>query len=185
MNKAYVFIDAGHIHYQLFEKWRINYQKLIDYFRTSEYTIIGVYYYEGMPTELSYSSKHQGTLFEDFFIAKENKKKYFELLRSFGFVVRHKPVHRIFDQTAQHYKFKCNFDVEMTIDIVETALVKEVDTFIICSGDGDLTKLVKYLKSKWKKVVIVGIKHSISGGLIETAHEIIFLDNLRDEIELR
>jgi uncharacterized LabA/DUF88 family protein len=183
LNKTAVFIDAGHIHFQLYGKWWIDYQKLTDYFRKAGYSIISVYYYEGMPTEQSYFFKHQKSLFADFLRKKDNKKRIVEQLRSYGFIVRHKPVHKLIDDISGEPRFKCNFDVEIAIDVVETVLTKDIDTFILCSGDGDFTKLVKYLKSKFKKVIVVGIKHTINAGLMISAHETIFLDDIRDEIE--
>lgn len=183
MNKTAIFIDAGHIHYQLYKKWRIDYKKLIDYFVQKGYLPIYIFYYEGIATQLSFFSKNPGATLEDFNNAKKAKKHYFNILRSFGFIVHSKPVHRLYDHESGKYKFKCNFDVELTIDAMETVLTKELDTFIICSGDGDFTRLVKYLKSKAKKVLIVGFKDSINTKLFGIAHEMLFLEAIRDKIE--
>jgi len=183
MEKAAVFIDAGHYHYHLFEKWKINYKKLINYFEYRGFNPKFTFYYEGMITKLSYFSRNSEASFNDFKNAKMAKKNYFKILRSFGFTIRSKPVHRIYDHRAETYKFKCNFDVEITIDIVDTIFTKEIDTFIICSGDGDLTKLAKYLKGKGRKVIIVGFKKNTNQTLIDTAHEIIFLEAIKHRIE--
>lgn len=183
MEKAAVFIDAGHYHYHLFEKWKIDYKKLISYFEYRGFSPNFVFYYEGMITELSYFSRNSEASFEDFKKAKKAKKNYFKTLRSFDFTVRNKPVHRIYDHQAEAYKFKCNFDVEIAIDTMDTVFTKEIDTFIICSGDGDLIKLVKYLKGKGKKVIIVGFKKNTNQNLIETAHEVVFLEAIKHRIE--
>ncbi len=111
-----------------------------------------------MITEQSYFSRNLDASFEEFKEARKAKKNYFRTLRSFDFIVRHKPVHRIYDHRAEKYIFKCNFDVEIAIDSMDTVFTKEIGAFIICSGDGDLIKLAKYLKGKGKKVIIVGFK---------------------------
>jgi len=184
--KSHVFIDAGHIHHHLFdEQWRIDYRKLVDYFSQKGYFPLMVFYYEGMITEQSYLSRHPEASFADFNQAKKRKKAYFEKLRSMNFVVRSKPVHRLFDFQSQKYRFKCNFDVELTMDVMETVLTRETDTFIICSGDGDFARLIRFLKGKVKKVIIVGFKANMNVGVIETAHEILFLEAIKHRIELK
>lgn len=184
MIKTHIFIDAGHLHYHLYdEHWRIDYKRLIDYFFQRDYFALSIYYYEGMITEQSYFSKHPEASLDQFNKAKKAKKAYFTALRNMGFIVRWKPVHRLFDIQMQEYKFKCNFDVELTIDAVETALTKESDTFIICSGDGDFTRLIKFLKGKGKKVIVAGFKDSLNKRVLETAQEVVFLEAIRHRIE--
>lgn len=184
MIKTHIFIDAGHLHYHLHDEgWWIDYKKLIDYFFQRDYLALSVFYYEGMITEQSYFSKHPGVTLEKFNAAKKAKKAYFNALRSMGFIVRWKPVHRLFDFQSQKYKFKCNFDVELTIDAVETVLTKESDTFILCSGDGDFTRLLKFIKGKAKKVIVAGFKKSLNSNILEIANEVVFLEAIRHRIE--
>lgn len=184
MAKAHIFIDAGHLHYHLFEEqWRIDYNKLIEYFSQKDYLPLMIFYYEGMITRQSYFDKHPGAGIEDFNQAKKKKKAYFQKLRSLNFIVRWKSVHRLFDFQSQKYRFKCNFDVELTMDVMETVLTRETDTFIICSGDGDFAKLIKFLKGKAKKVIVVGFKSNININVLENAHEIVFLEAIKHKIE--
>ena len=184
MIKAHIFIDAGHLHYHLFkEQWRIDYAKLIEYFSQKDYFPLMVFYYEGMITEQSYFSKHPNATPKEFNQAKKNKKAYFGKLRSLNFTVRWKPVHRIFDLESKEYRFKCNFDVELTMDVMETVLTRETDTFIICSGDGDFTRLIKFLKGKAKNIIVAGFKNSINKGLLDVAHQIVFLEAIKHKIE--
>ena len=182
--KAHIFIDAGHLHYHLFDEgWRIDYKKLIEYFTQRYYFPLMVFFYEGMLTKQSYFHKHPEATLEEFNKAKEKKKGYFGLLRSFGFIVRWKPVHRYFNFQSQKYEFKCNFDVELAIDAVETVLTRETDTFIICSGDGDFERLVRFLKGKGKRVIVTSFKRSLNQALLETAHEVIYLEAIKHKIE--
>jgi len=184
MNKAGIFIDGGHLNFHLVKKgWRIDFRKLFDYFIQKGFVPIGVFYYEGTLTEQSYSSRHPGDPFEKYLDAKKAKKAFFNFLRGLGFIVRTKPVHRLYDHDSQAYKFKCNFDVEMTIDMMEMALTKEVDTFIICSGDGDLCRLVKYLKGRGKKVLVVAFKECLNSALLTEANETVLIEAIRGKIE--
>jgi len=48
---------------------------------------------------------------------------------------------------------KCNFDVEISIDIIR--LAKDYDTVCLLSGDADFLALVQYLKSSLDKKVIL------------------------------
>lgn len=184
LSKSAIFVDGGHLQYQLYDEgWRIDYKKLLDYFMAKGYFPMLSFYYEGMITSQSYFDKHPDDTFDIFNKKKKLKKAYFERLRGFGYIVRHKPVHRLFDKSSGNYKFKCNFDVELTIDAVETSLTKDIDVFLFCTGDGDHTPLLKFLKNRNKKVVVAGFKKSLNATLLETANETIFIEVIRDKIE--
>jgi len=116
--KAAVFIDAGHIHYNLYNKWRIDYEKLIQYLEGRGHIVTDVYYYEGMPSKNSYFHKNPDASLADFNEGQKRKKQYFAKLRSFGFTIRHKPVRKIYDKDLDKTKLKCNFDVELTMDVM-------------------------------------------------------------------
>lgn len=181
--KTAVFIDAGHYHYRLYGKWQIDYKKLLKFFEDSGYLIIDAFYYEGIPSKNSYFHSNPGASLEDFSQKKKKKLKLFRKLRSFGLIVKHKPVCRIFDKGLQQYKLKCNSDVEMTIDIMESLFSKPADVYILCTGDGDFLRVAKYIKGQNKKVIVVGIKKQTNKNLKDTAHEVIFLDDIRETIE--
>jgi uncharacterized LabA/DUF88 family protein len=71
-----------------------------------------------------------------------------------NFEIKTKRVKYIFDKDYKTgFVKKCNFDVEMSVD-----LIKEVDNYdriILFSGDGDLAYVLDYLKEKHKKDSIV------------------------------
>jgi uncharacterized LabA/DUF88 family protein len=62
--------------------------------------------------------------------------------------------------------FKCNVDVEMTIDMLNAALVMEIDTAVIVSGDGDFVPVIEYLRGR-------GIRAEVCGFHSNTAREMI------------
>jgi len=179
--KAIVCIDASNYHYYIRRKgWKIDWEKFSAYFEKS-YKLVHVYYYEGIPSKGFYSDTHAGGTLADFNEAKKAKVKYFQYLRRLGFRIRTKPIGRVYDNTEGRYKHKCNFDVELAIDAVDN--IDEMEVFILCSGDGDFTKLVKYLKSKRKKTVVVAPTERLSDTLKEAANQVVPLEKIKSEIQ--
>lgn len=58
---------------------------------------------------------------------------------------------------------KCNFDVEMTMDILDD--MEKVTGIILFSGDSDLLAPLERLKIKGKKISIVGVRGKVAGEL--------------------
>lgn len=59
------------------------------------------------------------------------------------------------DKNGKQYVFidKCNFDVEISVDMLKT--IKHYDTVLLLSGDADFVYLLRYLKSKGKKIILI------------------------------
>jgi uncharacterized LabA/DUF88 family protein len=179
--KALVCVDASNYHYYLKRKgWKIDWQRFTAYLEKS-HQLVCVYYYEGIPSKGFYSDTHPGCTLEDFNEAKKAKMKYFQFLRRLGYKIRSKPIGRVYDNTEGRFKHKCNFDVELAIDTLDS--IGEVDTFILCSGDGDFTRLIKYLKTKKKKTVVVAPSDRLSDTLKKAANQVVFLEKIRSHIQ--
>jgi len=58
---------------------------------------------------------------------------------------------------------KCNFDVEITMDMLDDA--EKLTTVMLFSGDSDLLKTLERLKVKGKKIGIVGVRGMVAGEL--------------------
>ena len=71
-----------------------------------------------MTTWQSYTSTNPDATIEEFKLRKKTKKRYFQVLRDFGYFIRSKVVHRLIDHVSGQAKFKCHFDVELAIDAV-------------------------------------------------------------------
>jgi hypothetical protein len=70
-------------------------------------------------------------------------------------------------------------DIKMAVDALEMAFERDyVTTFVICTGDSDLTPLVHKLRELNKKVIGVGIKESTSALLPPACDEFLFYDTL-------
>jgi uncharacterized LabA/DUF88 family protein len=70
-------------------------------------------------------------------------------------------------------------DIKMAVDALEMAFERGyITTFVICTGDSDLTPLVHKLRELNKKVIGVGIKDSTSALLPPACDEFLFYDTL-------
>ncbi|MCG2690299.1 NYN domain-containing protein [Candidatus Parcubacteria bacterium] len=58
---------------------------------------------------------------------------------------------------------KCNFDVEMTMDILDDA--EKITAIILFSGDSDLVAPLERLKVKGKRIAVVGVRGQVAGEL--------------------
>jgi len=58
---------------------------------------------------------------------------------------------------------KCNFDVEMTMDMLDD--IEKMTTAILFSGDSDMYAPLERLKVKGKKIGVVGVRGMVAGEL--------------------
>lgn len=70
-------------------------------------------------------------------------------------------------------------DIKMAIDAIELALDRDyISTFVICTGDSDLSPLVQKLRELDRRVIGVGVRGSTSNLLPPACDEFMFYDNL-------
>lgn len=76
-------------------------------------------------------------------------------------------------------------DIKLAIDAIELALERDfISTFVICTGDSDLSPLVQKLRELDRRVIGVGIRQSTSKLLPPACDEFLFYDNLvRDAVD--
>jgi uncharacterized LabA/DUF88 family protein len=111
----------------------------------------------------------------------DNQNKFFAFLKRNGFKVT-KPLKIIKAPEIEKGDIrKANFDVEITIDVLER--VDKFDTLVLFSGDSDFDYLIRKLRAKDKNVIVVSTKHHISKELIESSNKYIDLKKLRNLIE--
>jgi uncharacterized LabA/DUF88 family protein len=180
--RAYVFVDGSNIHYYLIKKrWRVDWKKF-KHFCESRYESPRFFYYEGVPSKSQYFDLHPNHSLVDFIDAKKRKYNYLRFLKSISYKVRHKPVSRVYDDTAGKFRHKCNFDVELTIDALGS--MAEYDVLVLFSGDGDFVKLVKYIKGKKKKGVVIAPSDRLSNNLERAANQVIYLEDIKRDISV-
>ena len=70
-------------------------------------------------------------------------------------------------------------DIKMAVDAVELALDRDyISTFVVCTGDSDLSPLVHKLREFDRTVIGVGVRDSTSKLLPPACDEFMFYDNL-------
>lgn len=187
--RTIVFIDASNYHYGLRKLgWDIDYEKFRDWLKRN-FDVTDIYFYGGIHSEKSFFDSHPGykayadnvryRLLKEY---RDRKKQFFKLLRKLGYKVYEKLIGSIYDDTKAEYKLKCNCDVELTMDAL--LRINDYERFVLCSGDGDFARLVKYLKYMQKQVVVMSVADRTSWLLIKHANRLISLGKLRFEIEL-
>lgn len=107
--------------------------------------------------------------------------------RKCGFNVRTKEVKMIpnYDETGRYIGKlpKCNFDVEITMDAITK--IEKYDTIMLFSGDSDFGKLLRYLKSKKKRVIVVSTRNCMSTELEEVKDLFIPDETLKTFLDYR
>jgi uncharacterized LabA/DUF88 family protein len=179
--RSLVAIDAANLHYALKRRgWQIDWEKFKDFCQT-EFGICDLYYYEGTPTKSFYFDRHSGAPFQDFRGAKEAKLRFFRFLKAIGYHVRTKPIHRVYDYTEGVPRHKCNFDVELTIDVIDH--LSGIDQLVLCSGDGDFVRLIKYCKGRFKKTVVLADGSRLNWELEGAANKTLYIEDSRSALE--
>ena len=101
----------------------------------------------------------------------DNQQKFQYALRSIGFNVKLKPYISRADGST-----KGDWDVGITIDILESA--EEVEKIILLSGDGDFDLVVRKVIDKYGCFVdIYGVEELTAKSLIESASEFYSISN--------
>ena len=181
-NRIMVVVDYSNYHYYLKKaKWKIDWFLFKRYFE-SLYDISTFHYYEGIPSIAQIKDLRHGISDDEARAEQKKKREFFACMKNWGYHIETKPVNRIFDKPARRFKHKCNFDVEITIDVLDN--IDEFDVLILCSGDGDFEKLIKNIKGKGKGVILIGPAFSATNsGIEKAAHSVVYLSNLRNDIE--
>jgi uncharacterized LabA/DUF88 family protein len=158
--KVFVFIDAANIFYaQKTLKWRISYERLRKYFK-KECNLGKCFVYTAFAQE------------------DEGQNRFIKMLKKSGFIVRTKPVKRI-RITKGVYEWKGNFDVELTMDVIDN--LSKFKTLILLSGDSDFALLLKRVKEHEKRVIVMSTKDHVAKELLEQA-KFVNLKKLKEEI---
>jgi len=101
--------------------------------------------------------------------------------RKSGFQVKTKEIKMIprYDEDGRYCGKipKCNFDVEITMDMLTK--IHKYSTIVLFSGDSDFGGLLRYLKTKGKKIVIVCTRNRMSKELEEVADKFIPAETLK------
>ncbi len=182
-NRTLILIDDSNIYYGFkSQKWKIDYSKFYKWLHDN-FKPINIYFYAGIISKKAYFDLYPLKKITDFNFVKNKQKLFYKKLKMMGYIVINKPVASIYDQTTGSYKRKCNLDVEMTITAIDK--INEYSELILCSGDGDFIKLLKYVKGMYKKTIVIAHKNRINDNLVITANQTIYFTDIKKEVEKR
>jgi uncharacterized LabA/DUF88 family protein len=145
MKKIAIFVDVQNIYYTTRQAYgrQFNYRKFWQ--RISS---------EGEIISASAYATHRGD---------DKQLKFQDALKHIGFTVKLKPYIQRRDGSA-----KGDWDVGITIDVMETA--KDVDTVVLLSGDGDFDLLLeKIIKDYAVSAEVYGVPALTANSLIDSA----------------
>ena len=106
------------------------------------------------------------------------EKPFFEALAKLGIETRVKDLQEFYGGLK-----KADWDVGIVIDAIRIS--PSCDVICLCSGDGDFTPLVEYLKNQGKRVEVIAFGRSASAKLKEAADEFIDLETTPQAYLLR
>jgi len=95
---------------------------------------------------------------------EQTEQPFFNALEKIGFERKHKPIKEFHDGTK-----KADWDVGISLDAV--TLATHVDTIVLCTGDGDFSRLCSHLRHEGVRVEVMSFKSSTAGELIDAADE--------------
>lgn len=164
MDRVAIFIDGENIHYSAKHmNMRLDYLKLCARLANGRRLVRSHFY-----TAISNQS--------------EGKIDFINFLKLNGFAVITKEIKSFndHDQSTRHVR-GC-LDMEMAIDALEMSA--NLDTVILCTGDGDFRPLVAALARRGVHVEVCALREMTSTDLIAATDTYIDLASLKDEIAL-
>jgi len=165
--KAGVFIDEANLFYSQKQLgWNIDWEKTMSFLRKF-YNLEVINYYMGMP--------RKGKSYEKNVLIKNR-------LEEMGIKVITKPLKKIYlDNQKQDFKYKCNFDVEITIDVIRSS--NDLDLILLFSSDSDFIGLRNDTIRQGKGLIFICFNKNAAWEIRRSYH--LFLENIRDNIEFK
>jgi uncharacterized LabA/DUF88 family protein len=180
-DKSLILIDEANVYYGFKkQRWELDYKKFYQWL-SQKFNPIDVYLFSGIITKKMFFDKHPHYAVGGFIKCKEDKENFFRYLKGIGYKVKAKPVASLYDNLTGEYKRKCNFDVEITIMAIDR--LAEYQELVLCSGDGDFIKLLKYAKGKYKKTTIIAHRDRLNDELAYTANRLFTFQQIKAEVE--
>lgn len=164
--KAGIFVDEANLFYsQKFLGWHVDWKKVLDFFNQF-YAIKIANYYMGMPP-------FQKEIYEKNILIKNR-------LEQSEFEVITKPLKKIYlDSQKDDFKYKCNFDVEITRDVIRN--LGQIDIVLLASSDSDFIGLKNDVLSHRKGFIFLCFEHNVAWEIRRSYH--LFFEDIKGEIE--
>ena len=107
----------------------------------------------------------------------EDEQSFFDALNGIGFETKVKQMRTYADGTR-----KADWDMGIAIDAITFA--PHLDAMVLCTGDGDFTRLVHHVREKGVRVEIMGFGSSASNDLVDAADAFVDMSEAPDEFVL-
>ncbi len=99
-------------------------------------------------------------------------------LRQHGFLIRSKPA-----QLLPNGQLKCNFDLELALDVQEFVARTRPDIVVLVTGDGDFAPLAQRLRLQGIRVEVASAPGSVSQALEAMANGFVDLTQIGAEVD--
>ena len=106
--------------------------------------------------------------------------RFCQAVKKSGFKVVTKPLKKIMvDRKNQKFEYKCNFDVEIALDVAR--VIDKIDLIIIGSGDSDFLEIKKFALEHKKAFLVICFEKGVAWEMRQGHH--LFLEDIRKEVE--
>ena len=156
VNKIAVFVDVQNIYYTTRDTFsrQFNYRKLWQRLSSVGEIVVA----------RAYATTRENNTNGVGIGVKDSQIKFQDALKHIGFKVKLKPYIQRADGSA-----KGDWDVGITIDVLEAA--PTVDTVVLLSGDGDFDLLLHKIKNDYQvRTEVYGVANLTANSLIKAAH---------------
>jgi uncharacterized LabA/DUF88 family protein len=102
-----------------------------------------------------------------------DEERFFDALVDIGFETKIKDIKTFGDGSK-----KADWDVGMSLDAV--TLASHVDTVVLCTGDGDFSRLCSHLRHEGVRVEVMAFKESTADELVEATDAFLDLSERQD-----
>ncbi|ELZ26690.1 hypothetical protein C474_18655 [Halogeometricum pallidum JCM 14848] len=102
-----------------------------------------------------------------------DEETFFDALVDIGFETKIRDIKTFGDGSK-----KADWDVGMSLDAV--TLANHVDTVVLCTGDGDFSRLCSHLRHEGVRVEVIAFKESTADELVEAADNFINMSDRQD-----
>jgi uncharacterized LabA/DUF88 family protein len=164
---AGIFVDEANLFYsQKSLGWRVDWKKVLEFFKQL-YNIEIAQYYMGTPLKKESFERN---------ILIKNR------LEENGFRVITKPLKKIYlDGKKKDFIYKCNFDVEITRDVIRN--LDKVNLVLLASSDSDFIGLRNDVILQGKGFIFVCFEHNVAWEIRRSYH--LFFENIQEKIRFQ
>ena len=164
LDRVAIFIDGENIHYSAKHlNMRLDYLKLCRLL-AGERRLVRSYFYTAVSSQ------------------SEGKIDFINFLKLNGFTVVTREVKSFNEPEGGGRSIRGALDMELAMDVVD--LAPQLDSVILCSGDGDFCPLISAVARRGKHVEVCGLREMTSTELIAAADVYTDLASLKDRIAL-